>query len=56
MVEIADVLVENFRPSVPAQLSVDYPRLKAIYPRLVYRGLTGYGDSGLPVRLTSKPQ
>jgi crotonobetainyl-CoA:carnitine CoA-transferase CaiB-like acyl-CoA transferase len=46
MVESADVLVENFRPSVPARLGIDYPRLKKINPRLVYAGLTGYGDRG----------
>ena len=46
LVKTADVLVENFRPSVPARLGIDYPRLKAINPRLVYCGLTGYGDSG----------
>jgi crotonobetainyl-CoA:carnitine CoA-transferase CaiB-like acyl-CoA transferase len=46
MVESADVLVENFRPSVPARLGIDYPRLKQINPRLVYAGLTGYGDKG----------
>jgi len=46
MVEQSDVLVENFRPSVPARLGIDYPRLKKINPRLVYAGLTGYGDSG----------
>src|SRR6476620_5601794 len=46
MVETADVLVENFRPSVPARLGIDYPRLKAINPRLVYGGLTGYGEEG----------
>jgi formyl-CoA transferase len=46
MVERADVLVENFRPSVPARLGIDYPRLRAINPRLVYAGLTGYGDTG----------
>ncbi len=49
MVETADVLAENFRPSVPARLGIDYPRLRAINPRLVYCGLTGYGDSG-PLR------
>ena len=38
MVEQADVLVENFRPSVPARLGIDYPRLKKINPRLVYAG------------------
>jgi crotonobetainyl-CoA:carnitine CoA-transferase CaiB-like acyl-CoA transferase len=46
MVASADVLVENFRPSVPARLGIDYPRLKAINSRLVYAGLTGYGDRG----------
>ena len=46
MVASADVLVENFRPSVPARLGIDYPRLRAINPRLVYAGLTGYGDQG----------
>ena len=46
MVESADVLVENFRPSVPARLGIDYPSLKRVNPRLVYAGLTGYGDEG----------
>ena len=46
MVEQADVFIENFRPSVPARLGIDYPRLKKINPRLVYAGVTGYGDSG----------
>jgi formyl-CoA transferase len=49
MVAAADVLVENFRPSVPARLGIDYPRLREINPRLVYAGLTGYGESG-PLR------
>jgi crotonobetainyl-CoA:carnitine CoA-transferase CaiB-like acyl-CoA transferase len=40
MVASADILVENFRPSVPARLGIDYPRLKTINPRLVYCGLT----------------
>ncbi len=31
---------------VPARLGIDYPRLKKINPRLVYAGLTGYGDKG----------
>jgi formyl-CoA transferase len=46
MVASADVLVENFRPSVPARLGIDYPRLRAINPRLIYAGLTGYGEEG----------
>jgi crotonobetainyl-CoA:carnitine CoA-transferase CaiB-like acyl-CoA transferase len=46
MVVSADVLVENFRPSVPARLGIDYPRLRALNPRLIYCGLTGYGERG----------
>ncbi|HKQ85255.1 MAG TPA: CoA transferase [Candidatus Acidoferrales bacterium] len=42
----ADVLVHNFRPSVPERLELDYPRLKVINPRLIYCALTGYGESG----------
>ncbi|MBI3515443.1 MAG: CoA transferase, partial [Proteobacteria bacterium] len=46
LVARADVLVENFRPGVPARLGIDYPTLKAINARLIYCGLTGYGDDG----------
>lgn len=49
MVEGADVLVHNFRPSVPARLGIDYDRMKAVNPRLIYCALTGYGDTG-PLR------
>ena len=49
MVERADVLVHNFRPSVPARLGIDYDRMEAVNPRLIYCALTGYGDSG-PLR------
>jgi formyl-CoA transferase len=46
MVERADVLVHNFRPSVPARLGVDRHRMQAVNPRLIYCALTGYGDTG----------
>jgi crotonobetainyl-CoA:carnitine CoA-transferase CaiB-like acyl-CoA transferase len=46
LVETADVLVHNFRPSVPPRLGIDYDRLKEINPRLIYCALTGYGDTG----------
>src|ERR1700722_14244803 len=32
----ADVLVHNFRPSVPVRLGIDYERLKTLNPRLIY--------------------
>lgn len=46
LVRDADVLVHNFRPSVPPRLGIDYDTLRAINPRLVYCALTGYGDTG----------
>lgn len=46
LVAEADVLVHNFRPSVPPRLKIDYERLRRINPRLIYCALTGFGDSG----------
>lgn len=46
LVDHADVLVHNFRPSVPQRLGIDYEALSARNPRLIYCALTGYGDSG----------
>ena len=46
LIEGADVLVHNFRPSVPTRLGIDYATLKTRNPRLIYCALTGYGDSG----------
>ena len=45
----ADVLVHNFRPSVPERLRVDYDTLRALNPRLIYCAVTGYGEEG-PLR------
>jgi formyl-CoA transferase len=42
----ADVLVENYRPGVMARLELDYPRLAAGNPRLVYASISGYGQTG----------
>jgi formyl-CoA transferase len=42
----ADVLVHNFRPSVPARLGIDYDGMRALNERLIYCTLTGYGDRG----------
>lgn len=49
LVRTADVLVHNFRPGVPERLGIDYARLSALNPRLIYCALTGYGQEG-PLR------
>lgn len=46
LVREADVLVHNFRPSVPARLGIDHDRIALINPRLIYCAVTGYGDQG----------
>jgi crotonobetainyl-CoA:carnitine CoA-transferase CaiB-like acyl-CoA transferase len=46
LVKASDVLVHNFRPSVPPRLRIDYESLKRANPRLVYCAMTGYGDTG----------
>jgi formyl-CoA transferase len=46
LVAASDVLVHNFRPSVPKRLGLDYERLKTIKPQLIYCALTGYGETG----------
>jgi formyl-CoA transferase len=46
LVRGADLLVENYRPGVMASLGLDYPRLSAIEPRLIYASISGYGQTG----------
>lgn len=46
LVESADILVHNFRPSVPVRLGIDYEKLSAVNPRLIYCTITGYGQTG----------
>jgi crotonobetainyl-CoA:carnitine CoA-transferase CaiB-like acyl-CoA transferase len=46
LVRGADVLVHNFRPSVPPRLGIAYEQLREINPRLVYCAVTGYGETG----------
>jgi CoA:oxalate CoA-transferase len=42
----ADVVVENFRPDVMERLELGYPVLAGINPRLVYCGISGFGQTG----------
>jgi crotonobetainyl-CoA:carnitine CoA-transferase CaiB-like acyl-CoA transferase len=46
LIETSDVLVENFRPGVLAQMGFDEERLKALKPDLVYCNISGFGTTG----------
>lgn len=46
LVKRADVLVENYRPSVKAKLGIDYASLSKINPGLVYTSISGFGQDG----------
>jgi alpha-methylacyl-CoA racemase len=41
-----DIVVEQFRPGVMSRIELDYERLKAIRPDLIYCSITGYGQDG----------
>jgi crotonobetainyl-CoA:carnitine CoA-transferase CaiB-like acyl-CoA transferase len=47
----SDVLVENFRPGLMAELGLDYDSLAAENPGLVYCSITGFGGSGAGAEL-----
>ena len=42
----SDVLLENFKVGDLARFNLDYEKLKAINPRLVYCSITGFGQTG----------
>ncbi|HEY5679561.1 MAG TPA: CoA transferase [Pseudomonadales bacterium] len=42
----ADVVLQNFRPGVVERLGIDYARLCADNPGLVYLSISGFGQSG----------
>jgi crotonobetainyl-CoA:carnitine CoA-transferase CaiB-like acyl-CoA transferase len=42
----ADVIVEEYRPGVAKRLGIDYEKLAARNPRLIYCAITGFGQTG----------
>src|SRR5260370_403512 len=46
LVQGADVVVENLRPGTMADLELDYRRLSALHPGLVYVAASGWGQTG----------
>ncbi|MDO7573098.1 MAG: CoA transferase, partial [Oceanospirillaceae bacterium] len=46
LVAQADVLIENFKVGSLAKYGLDFNRLNALNPRLVYCSITGFGQTG----------
>lgn len=46
LVRTSDVFIQNFRPGVAKKLGVDWERLHALNPALVYASISGFGSSG----------
>jgi formyl-CoA transferase len=46
LVEVSDVLVENFTPGLMKRFGLDYETLREINPRLVHCAITAYGQDG----------
>lgn len=46
LIAAADVVVENFRPGVPARMGLDIAALRAEHPRLIWASISGFGQNG----------
>lgn len=46
LAKTADVVVENMRVQVKHRLGVDYAKVAAINPRIVYASISGFGQTG----------
>ena len=46
LVTDADVVVENYRPDVKFRLGIDYEKVKAVNPSVVYASISGFGQDG----------
>jgi crotonobetainyl-CoA:carnitine CoA-transferase CaiB-like acyl-CoA transferase len=46
LLDNADILLEGFRPGALDEMGIGYDELKEKFPRLIYCGIYGYGESG----------
>jgi formyl-CoA transferase len=47
LIEVSDVLVENFRPGAMDRLGFGYQAVSARRPAMVYCSISGFGDTGI---------
>lgn len=48
LIEISDVVVENFRPTTMKKLGFSYEEMKKINPSIIYCSICGFGHDALP--------
>jgi crotonobetainyl-CoA:carnitine CoA-transferase CaiB-like acyl-CoA transferase len=53
LVEVSDVVVENFRPGVMDRLGIGYDALREVNPGIVYASISGFGQEGPYIRRPS---
>ncbi len=46
LIATSNFLVENFRPGVMVRFGLDYPKVRALRPELIYCSISGYGQTG----------
>jgi len=46
LIRHADVVLHNFRPGVMERIGLDYEKVKAIKPDIIYGEVSGYGNEG----------
>lgn len=49
----SDVIIESFRPGVARNLGIDYERIRALHPGIVYCSLSAFGQTGPRARRPS---
>jgi formyl-CoA transferase len=47
LIDVSDVLVENFRPGAMDRLGLGYDAVRARRPGMVYCSISGFGDTGI---------
>jgi len=46
LLELSDILIENFRPGALEKIGLDYEGAHKLHPRLIYCSISGYGHTG----------
>jgi formyl-CoA transferase len=47
LIEVSDIIVENFRPGAMDRLGLGYEAVKARRPSMIYCSISGFGDTGI---------